>query len=235
MPRSIFFIRSEILKDNLLELFNDVLNVKYKTIPKTGASFYYEMRGSTLYIFFEHSNGTVDWRNNFDFPAKAYREMENRWYVHRGFLRVWKSARDCLKAQIFNSRVSGIVIVGYSHGAALALLCHEFCVYNRPDIEERIYGYGFGCPRVVHGCLKRKICERFRHFYVIRNCRDIVTHVPPILFGFRHVGNIIHIGKNAKYGPVNSHRPENYLEQLEKMQLNNTQPQITALPCKKCN
>ena len=221
------------VKFELLNLFNDVLSVKYRTIPKTGASFYYETRGDKLYVFFEHSNGTVDWRNNFDFPAKAYREMENRWYVHRGFLRVWKSARDCLKEQIFNPCVKGIVIVGYSHGAALALLCHEFCVYNRPDIAQNIYGYGFGCPRVVHGYLRRSICERFKHFYVIRNCRDIVTHLPPVLFGFRHVGNIVHIGKGAKYGPVKSHRQESYLEQLELLnKLPAKQPQIKALPCK---
>ena len=224
------------MKHDLLELFNDVLSVKYKTVPKTGASFCYETRGDILYIFFEHSNGTVDWRNNFDFPAKAYREMENKWYVHRGFLRVWKSARDCLKEQIFNSRFKGIVIVGYSHGAALALLCHEFCVYNRPDIAENIYGYGFGCPRVVYGCLKHRICERFKNFYVVRNCRDIVTHVPPCLFGFRHVGNIIHIGKKAKYGPINSHRPESYKEQLEILRRTDGYPQIKALPCpQRCN
>ena len=211
-----------------------MLTVKYKTIPKTGASFCYEKRDGILYIFFEHSNGIIDWRNNFDFPSKAYREMENKWSVHRGFMRVWKSARDCLKEQIFDLNFKGIVIVGYSHGAALALLCHEYCVYNRPDIAENIYGYGFGCPRVVHGYLNRKICDRFKKFFVIRNCRDIVTHLPPILFGFRHVGNMISIGKKAKYGPINSHRPENYLYQLEKLEKENLQPQIKAIPCKQC-
>lgn len=221
------------MKENLLNLFNQVLNVKYTTIPGSEASFFYEKRGSVLYIFFEHSNGIIDWRNNFDFPAKPYREMENKWYVHRGFLRVWKSAKQYLKAQICNPNVKGIVIVGYSHGAALALLCHEFCVFNRPDIAGNIFGYGFGCPRVVYGCLRRNICVRFKNFYVIRNCRDIVTHVPPMLFGFRHVGNIIHIGKTANYGPVDSHRPENYIKQLEKLNGLPAQkrPQIQHLSC----
>lgn len=210
-----------------------MLSVKYTTIPGSGASFYYEKRGDWLYIFFEHSNGITDWKNNFDFPAKPYRDMENRWYVHRGFLRVWKSAKIYLKGQILNKSVKGIVIVGYSHGAALALLCHEFCVFNRPDIADNIYGYGYGCPRVVHGYLRRRICERFKHFYVIRNCRDIVTHLPPTVFGFRHVGNIIHIGKKAKYGPIDSHRPENYIEQLEKAEKlpKQRKPQIQVLSC----
>lgn len=220
------------MKDTLLSLFEQVLNVKYTTLPKTKASFFSEMRGNVLYIFFEHSNGIVDWKNNFDFPSKAYRDMENKWFVHRGFLRVWKSARDCLKGPICNKRVRGIVIVGYSHGAALALLCHEFCVFHRADIAHNIFGYGFGCPRVVHGCLHKNICERFKHFYVIRNCRDIVTHLPPTLFGFRHVGNIIHIGKDADLGPVNSHRAENYIEQLTRTE---RLPKIQAIPCRACN
>lgn len=226
------------MKENLLSLFKQVLNVKYTTIPESGASFFYEKRGATLYIFFEHSNGTIDWRNNFDFPSKPYREMENKWHVHRGFLRVWKSAKEYLKESIFSPDVKGIIIVGYSHGAALALLCHEFCVFHRPDIADNIFGYGFGCPRVVYGCLRQQICERFKHFYVVRNCRDIVTHLPPILFGFRHVGNIIHIGKKAKYGPIDSHRPENYLAQLKKLNElpEQKQPKIQALPCRrKCS
>ena len=223
------------MKETLLDLFQQVLNVKYTTIPKSGASFFYEKKGDLLYIFFEHSNGIIDWRNNFDFPAKPYREMDNTWYVHRGFLRVWKSAKGYLKEQILNHHVKGIVIVGYSHGAALALLCHEFCVFNRPDIADNIEGYGFGCPRVVYGCLRRNICKRFKNFYVVRNCRDIVTHLPPILFGFRHVGNIIHIGKKAKYGPIDSHRHENYLAQLKKLYElpEQKQPQIRPLSCNK--
>ena len=221
------------MKDSLLNLFLQVMNVKYTTIPKTEASYYYEMRGDILYIFFEHSNGIVDWRNNFDFPSKPYREMNDKWYVHRGFLRVWKSAREYLREQICNKKVKGIVIVGYSHGAALALLCHEFCVFNRPDIANNIFGYGYGCPRVVHGRLKKRICERFKHFYIIRNCRDIVTHLPPTLFGFRHVGNIIHIGKKAKYGPIESHKSENYIEQLKIMNSKQIKPQIQVILCDK--
>ena len=223
------------MKKKLLNLFEQVMNVKYTTISGSEASFFFEKRGDFLYIFFEHSNGIVDWKNNFDFPAKPYQDMENRWYVHRGFLRVWKSAKEYLKDQIFNKGIKRIIIVGYSHGAALALLCHEFCVFNRPDIADKIFGYGFGCPRVVFGCLRRNICERFKHFYVIRNCRDIVTHLPPSILGFRHVGNIIHIGKKAKYGPIDSHRPENYIEQLKETEKLPQQklPQIQVLSC--CN
>lgn len=204
------------MEETLLGLFKQVLNAKYKTIPQSDASFNYERRQATLYIFFEHSKGAIDWRNNFDFPARPYRTMNDRWYVHRGFLHVWQSAKAELEQPILQPDVQKIIIVGYSHGAALALLCHEFCVFNRPDLADNIYGYGFGCPRVVHGPLRRKISERFKNFQVIRNCRDIVTHLPPALFGFHHVGKMVHIGRHAKYGPLTSHKAESYLEQLTK-------------------
>lgn len=208
------------MNEDLLTLYNRVLNARYITIEGSEASFCCEMCGGRLNIYFESSNGIVDWRNNLDFPAKAYRDAENRWYVHRGFLRVWKSARDYLKSYIFNRSVREIVVAGYSHGAALALLCHEFCVYHRPDIADNVRGYGFGCPRVVFGVLRKNIKERFKRFYVVRNCRDVVTHLPPSILGFRHVGNMIHIGRNANYSPVDSHRPESYMEQLSKLPSN---------------
>lgn len=198
----------------LSELFQALLNEKYIQLEEETASYNCHMHSGTLYIFFEWSNGKTDWYNNLDFPAKPYRNMENRWYAHRGFLRVWKVIEDHLRPYIMDPSVKKIVIGGYSHGAAIALLCHEFCMFNRRDLENRIFGYGFGCPRVLHGHLTRQVKKRFRHFFVIRNGRDIVTHVPPALFGFRHVGEMIVIGRDSRLCPVDAHRPENYTAAL---------------------
>lgn len=202
---------------NLSKLYNKVLSVPYIQLKKNAASYYTEVTdGDTLNIYLEWSNGVVDWLNNFDFPAKPYGEMENLWFVHRGFLRVWKTIRDEIKNQINDTNIKHIVIAGYSHGAAIATLCHEYCVFHRPDIEDNIIGYGFGAPRVVWGFLNKTVKQRFNNFYVVRNCRDIVTHVPPVVFGFRHVGNMIKIGVGEQYGLIDSHRPENYITELEK-------------------
>lgn len=202
---------------DLFQLYEKVLYAPYVQLQKNSASYYtYVTNGDTLNIYLECSNGTVDWLNNFDFPAKPYGEMENVWFVHRGFLRVWKTIRDEIKDQINDRNIKHIIIAGYSHGAAIAALCHEYCVFRRPDIENEIVGYGFGAPRVVWGFLKKAIKQRFRNFYVVRNCRDIVTHVPPAIFGFRHVGNMIKIGVGEKYGLIDSHRPENYETELKK-------------------
>ena len=51
-------------------------------------------------------------------------------------------------------------------------------------------------------------------FLVIRNGRDIVTHVPPGLLWFRHVGTLLEIGRGKGYNAVESHYPENYQAEL---------------------
>ncbi len=175
-----------------------------------------ERRGSTVYIYLECSNGITDWKNNFDFPAKPYKRMGRTiWFAHRGFLRVWKSVEPYIENVVKDQTVANIIIVGYSHGAALAVLCHEYVWYNRPDLREKIEGYGFGCPRVFWGIKTKKLAQRWERFKVIRNLNDIVTHVPPAILGFSHVGTMITIGEKGKYSMVDAHRPENMAKELD--------------------
>ena len=197
----------------MIGLFNKILKAKYTHIEPETASYATEIEGDTLYILFEWSNGKTDWRNNFDFPAKPYRDMPNLWFAHRGFLRVWKTIEPSLANLICFGNIKRIVIGGYSHGAAIAVLCHEYCKYNRPDIE--IEGYGFGCPRVVWGFLRKNVKERFKGFAVIRNGGDIVTKVPPAIFGFRHIGKLIEIGQGKGYKMIEAHYADKYIKELE--------------------
>ena len=203
------------MKESLLELFNLVRSVPYIQLEENTASYFVRCDGDTLYLLFEPSNGKTDWKNNFDFPAKPYREMKDLWFVHRGFLRVWKTIEPHIAALVADKHIRRIVVAGYSHGAAIALLCHEYCVFHRPDIAPFIEGYGFGCPRVVWGLLKKSLKVRFKNFTVVRNHTDLVTHVPPWIFGFHHVGKFLRIGKKMKVGMVKSHYPENYVAALE--------------------
>lgn len=203
----------------LKQLFGRTLEAPYLQLEENAASYCAERRGSALFLFFEQTNGATDWRNNLDFPAAPYKQMECRWYVHRGFLRVFKSIEPHIAPLVADKNVARIIISGYSHGAALALLCHEYCVYNRPDIAGEIRGYGFGCPRVLWGFPPKAVRERFRRFTVIRNCRDLVTHLPPRLFFYRHIGNILHIGVGRGENCIDSHRADNYLAALDDMEV----------------
>lgn len=203
----------------ITKLYEKTLRATYTHLEEQTASYCTEREGETLYIFFEWSNGKTDWLNNFDFPAKPYRDMQNKWFAHRGFLRVWKVIEPHLQAEICDLSVNRIVISGYSHGAAIAALCHEYCKFNRPDAN--ITGYGFGAPRVVWGFLRKAVKKRFEGFTVIRNAGDIVTKVPPCIFGFRHIGNMLQIGRDKGYNPVEAHYPSAYRTELKELEATN--------------
>lgn len=195
----------------LKELFNRVLKVKHIQLDEETASYFVEREGTTLRILFEESNGKTDWHNNLDFPAKPYRDMTDKWFAHRGFLRVWKVVEPELENLIADTSVSRIDIAGYSHGGAIALLCYEYCKYHRPDIK--VTGFGFGAPRVVWGPVPKKVRQRLEGFVVIRKGGDLVTHLPPALFGFRHTGYICRMKKTGKIvRPIKDHYPEGYAD-----------------------
>ena len=194
------------------------LHAEYFTVENSG-SFAVERDGDSLYVLFEKSNGVVDWENNLDFAmAEARRECVREcesWYAHGGFLRVWRSILPYIEGALLDLSVREVISVGYSHGAALALLCHEYIWYSRPDIRSNIYGFGFGCPRVVWGTVPGEK-DRWRSFYRIKNYDDIVTHLPPRTFGFRHVGREINIGGMGRYSRIDAHRSENYIKELDR-------------------
>ena len=199
---------------NLRKAMRECLSTTYTQVENAG-DYAVERCGDILKIFFEWSDGAEDWKNNFNFPAKPYKHMDNLWFCHRGFLKVWKSIEPYLVDEISNTEVKKIQIVGYSHGAAIALLCYEYCIYHRPDCE--VHGVGFGCPRVFWGWIPKSVKERFKNFKVVRNGRDIVTHVPPALFGFRHISEVVKIGKKKSKGMIDDHRPEEYILHLEEL------------------
>jgi len=196
----------------MLEKYIKCLKAKYIVVENDG-SYILEREGDKLYIYFEGSNGHVDWKNNFDFPAKPYRKMKNLWFCHRGFLKVWKSIEDHISGDIMDLTINEIEIVGYSHGGAIAQLCYEYVKFNRPDVT--VSGYGFGAPRVFWGFARKAVKERFKGFVVVRNGNDIVTHVPPVLFGFHHICEVMNIGKPV--GLVKDHYQQRYIEALSEL------------------
>lgn len=196
---------------NLYQVFDECLSADYIQVDHAG-DFAIRKEGDTLKIFFEWSDGKEDWKNNFDFPVKPYKSMKHLWFCHRGFLRVWKSIEPHIIGDINNPSVKNIEIVGYSHGAAIALLCYEYCIFHRPDAE--VFGVGFGCPRVFWGFVPKSVKARFENFRVVRNGNDIVTHVPPVLFGFRHISAVDKIGQT---NPVKDHYDSEYLLRLKEM------------------
>lgn len=202
----------------MVNLFRKCLDATYIHTPD-GGDYAVMTEGNTLYLLFEWSDGAEDWRSNFDFPATAYKNGTATWKCHRGFLARWKNMRDDIEkivAHVLNCEpdITNITCIGYSHGAAIAVLATEDMEYLYGDYYV-VSGYGFGCPRVLWGRIPQEVKHRLRNFRVIRNNGDIVTHVPPVVFGFRHAGNVVTVGKWGKYNPIDAHRPESYITELE--------------------
>ena len=197
----------------LRELFLACLEADYEN-TSDGGSYGVVREGELLYLFFEKSNGGADWINNLSYHAAGRGRPDDRWFCHEGFLRVWGEIQSAIESVIADRSIRRIVTVGYSHGAALALLCQEYIWYTRADIVLDCYAYGFGCPRVIFGTVPQE-GERWRNFYIVRNIDDLVTHLPPKALGFRHVGRLVEIGRTGKYSPIDAHREENYLLELQ--------------------
>ena len=93
--------------NDLLAKLLDCLTIEY-THTKSDGSYAVKRDGDKLTLFFEKSNGFTDWLNNFNFPAKPYREMNDLWFCHRGFLKVWKSIEPYIKNDICDLSVSAM-------------------------------------------------------------------------------------------------------------------------------
>lgn len=201
--------------NDLSQLFTACLQIPYRRVG-VSANYAFRREGDTLYLFFEGSDGKIDWLNNLDFPAKAYKRMgRTAWFAHRGFLKVWREIEPFIAKEIADASIQAIVIAGYSHGGALAMLCHEYVWYHRPDLRNRLDGYGFGAPRVFWGMCLPCLKQRWERFTVVRNLDDLVTHLPPWVFGYSHVGTTLKIGKRGAYTPIEAHFAENIVKELE--------------------
>ena len=198
-------------------LFERCLNADYIHTAEDG-DYAVEVEGDTLYLLFEWSDGREDWKNNLDFPVRPYSRMETKWWCHRGFLRVWKAMRKEVESIVFYvlnayPEVTNIVCVGFSHGAAIAVLATEDMAYLYGN-EVTVSGYGFGAPRVLWGKVPEAVKTRLKCFVTVRNVPDFITHVPPRSWGYRDAGRLLKIGKPFKYGPFSAHFPENYTKEL---------------------
>lgn len=208
---------------NLAQLFNATYLIRYRNAEgnyrsnlKKGCDYRFFRKEDTLIIFFECTRSTHDWLINLSFWKKPYKDMRTPYKVHTGFLKYWKQVEDRIIEVVTARGDDGkhlfkhIYISGYSQGGALAGLCHECVWFHRPDLRaDGLYTFSFEGPRFCASfALKRTIRDRWIHFYQFINDKDIVPHLPPRIFGYTHVGQIIHYGRGRKLGFTESHYPD---------------------------
>jgi hypothetical protein len=164
------------------EITTTLFNEKnYETDAEWG--WQYENEGKTLLLNFQGSVSHLDWRQNFDFLAAPYKEMEKKFRVHRGFLNKWKSIRDHVQTKV-TPEVEKVVILGFSQGGALAVLCHEDVWFQHERLRDSIETYAYGTPRVFSWATPK---ERFKGLHYIQYGGDMVCGVAPWIFGMKHM------------------------------------------------
>lgn len=183
----------------------------------SGMQCYVRRRPQGVSITFRGSNSAKDWRTNLTFWKKTipYGNTLSPIRVHAGFLKAYKSpaVRDVLHS-LMTPEVSRVHICGHSQGGALAILCAVDLQYNFPEKEYVVMS--FGSPRVGNRAFAKSYNKRVFQTLRVENGNDIVTKVPPALWGYRHVGVPIRVGMPRIVGFVsfNAHRPQQYLSHL---------------------
>lgn len=197
------------------ELFEECLNAQYQQ-AECKVHYAIERAGNSVRLFFQHSRDPQDWRYNLDFPVHPYRMGGRQWFCHRGFLRAWKAVEPCVAEAVGEGSVQQVLVAGYSHGAALAVLCHEYIWYHYGRLRANLQGFGFACPRVIWGCSPK---ARWENFTVIRNYGDPVPHLPPAIMGYRHVGRMVVIGEKRAGFRIEAHLPKAMRAALKEYEL----------------
>ncbi|MDR0293902.1 MAG: lipase family protein [Oscillospiraceae bacterium] len=181
--------------------------------PQSGVQYFLRRDGDTLWITFRGSDSPRDWKTNLSVCKKGipYDNTETKIRVHTGFLNAYKSTcvRSLILAEI-TPDTHYIKISGHSLGAALAVLCAVDVQYNFPGRDIEVFL--FGCPRVGNRAFALSYNKRVDKTVRVENGNDIVTKVPPALWGYRHVGARLHVGAPRLAGlyVARDHYPHRY-------------------------
>ena len=184
---------------------------------ENGVQCYLRRQGDTLFITFRGSYSAKYWNVDLTFfkTCIPYDICNPKIRVHSGFLNAYKrpSVRNRIHCAV-TSDVRHVRVAGHSYGAALAVLCAVDLEYHYPCLDYEVLL--FGCPRVGNRAFRKSYNKRVFKTLRVENGNDIVTKVPPALWGFRHVGVKIHVGAPRLPGVVslNQHRPQYYVASL---------------------
>ena len=161
---------------------------------------------NTLLIKFQGSASDVDWKHNFTFWKKPYKQMEKAFYIHAGFLKVYKSVRKRIHEEYNLKRIENVRIEGYSLGAAVATLCYEDFFWHKENNEYykhiNLSGFGLASPRVTSIIKYKEFNRRCSGFVRMENGNDAVTRLPFGFMLYKHVQNKAVIKTKKRRNPL---------------------------------
>lgn len=167
------------------DFFKLIEDTKYDT---TGDDIDYKIfiRDGRAVLLFQESTSKRDWKNNFNFPKKLYKDQDRWLRIHRGYGNAWRTANDKIMSELkaATEAAPGVpLIAGWSFGGAMALLAAEDFNYRthiRPDVVT------FGAPKVAGDLWTQQTIYQCGSFIQYINRSDVVPLCPP-LPGFCHI------------------------------------------------
>ena len=135
----------------------------------------------SYFVIFQGSCSPEDTLLDLDFFPKKDESLS----MHRGFHKAFNYLWPELQKLIEKLDLDKTVLCGHSLGGALAYILSTKIKYHSL--------YTFGAPRVVFNAGKTAVTE---NIYRYVNCSDAVPALPPAIFGFKHIGQLIFIDDN---------------------------------------
>ena len=176
------------------ECITRIKKIKYKNVG-LDVEYNVEIVNGILTVTFLGSNSKSDYKHDLMAWQNLYKIGDEKFLIHHGFLKLWKSAKDEVIKDIKELLTDNmpIQIIGHSMGSAIGQLCYlELYKMNIKNIQLTI----FATPRTF-GIFKHwKLKKIFKNTKNFRNGSDAVSHLPPRIFGYAHVQPLIKIGKS---------------------------------------
>ena len=197
-------------------IYTDLFSVSgWKTIGDDTQYLIHETEDEYVIAFYG-SNSKADWKNNFAFRKKPYKNMPVPFSAHRGFLKAWKLINDHF-ISLVKDVSKPITVIGHSYGGAIATLCMEDLWFNYPEKRAGLKLITYGSPRIIGWKNYRRIKDRWENSTIYSNRIDLVSCLPPFMFGYRHVKKRTFINKDKLikqfFKFVDNHMIWNYTEE----------------------
>lgn len=158
----------------------------------------YSESNKAIIVSFRGSSNIENWIDDFDFLLIPYVRCVGC-LMHNGFYLAYLTISHTMKAQIelllAKYRGSSIYVTGHSLGGSLAAIA-ALDIKHTYDAPMKVYTYGQ--PRVGNSYYAKYFSTQIPDSYRVIHNADIVPHLPPIEFDFKHSDNQIWYAENMQ-------------------------------------
>lgn len=171
------------------------LKTEYINNIQTDIQYILRIYKNSILIAFRGTDSCKDVITDFDFfkmqvcPLSGNKKIR----VHRGFFKAYTDSKIFEKiSSCITDEIKTVEITGHSYGGALALICAADLACHLPDIQYEVVV--FGTPRIGNKAFAKLYNSMLPDTIRIENRGDIITKLPPPIFGYCHAGVTYHIG-----------------------------------------